>query len=94
MQHIIIPARKGAKTIDHIIANVQENKLIITNILPFPTVSDHDAPYIIANIFRRKFQTRTKYMRNMKHVNMTDYIDGFKTLPLSLVIGLKTRMNN
>ena len=44
-QHITIPARKGTKIIDHIITNLQENKLITTNLLPCPTVSDHDAPY-------------------------------------------------
>ena len=32
-----------------------------------------------------KFQTRTKYIRNLKHFNIKDYIDDFKTLTLSLV---------
>ena len=81
-QHITIPTRKGTKIIDHIITNLQENKLITTNILPYPTVSDHDAPYIITNIPGIKFQTRTKYTRNMKHFNIKDYVDDFKTLPL------------
>ena len=84
-QHITIPTRKGTKIIDHIITNLQENKLITTNILPYPTVSDHDAPYIITNIPGIKFQTRTKYIRSMKHFNIKDYVDDFKTLPLALV---------
>ena len=57
-QHITIPTRKGTKIIDHIITNLQENKLITTNVLPCPTVSDHDVPYIITNIPGIKFQTR------------------------------------
>ena len=84
MQHITIPTCKGTKFIDHI-TNLQENKLITTNVLPCPTVSDHDAPYIITNIPGIKFQTRTKYVRNMKHFNIKDYVDDFKTLPLALV---------
>ena len=84
-QHITMPTRKGTKIIDHIITNLQENKLITANVLPCPTVSDHEAPFIITNIPGLKFQTRTKYIRNMKHFNIKDYVDDFKTLPLSLV---------
>ena len=84
-QHITIPTRKGTKILDYIITNLQENKLIITNVLPCPTVSDHDAPYVIQNITGIKFQTRTKYIRYMKRFNIKDYVDDFKTLPLVLV---------
>ena len=80
-QHITIPTRKGAKITNHIITNLQENKLIIANVLPFPIVSDHDALYIITTIPGIKFQTRTKYIRNMKHFNIKNYVDDFKTLP-------------
>ena len=84
-QHVTIPTRKGTKIIDHIIIILQENKLITTNVLPCSTVSDHDAPYIITNIPRIKFQTKTKYIRNMKHFSIKDYVDDFKTLPFALV---------
>ena len=84
-QHIIITTRKGTKVIDHIITNLQENKLISTKGLLCPTVSDHDASYIITNIPGIKFQSMTKYIRNMKHFNIKDYVDDFKTLPLALV---------
>ena len=79
------PLSNTFKIIDHIITNLQENKLIITNVLPCPAVSDHDAPYVITNIPGKRFQTRTKDIRNMKYFNIKDYIDDFKTLPLSLV---------
>ena len=49
------------------------------------TFSDHDAPYIVTNIPKIKFQTRTKYIRDMKHFNIKDYMDDFKTLPLAVV---------
>ena len=84
-QHITIPTRKRTKIIDHIITNLEQNKLITTNVLPCPTASDHDAPYIITNIPGIKFQIRTKNIRNMKHFNIKDYVDDFKTLPLALV---------
>ena len=88
-QHISIATRKGTKIIDHIITNLQENKLITTNFLPCSTVSDHDALYIVTNITGIKFQTRTKYIRNMKHFNIKDYMDDFKTLSLALVYSFK-----
>ena len=60
-QCITIPTRKGTKINDHIITNLQENKLITTNALPCPTVSDHDASYIVlTNNHETKFQTRAK----------------------------------
>ena len=93
-QHITIPTRKGTKIIDHIITNLQENKLITTNVLPCPTVSDHDATYIKTNIPGIKFQTRRKYIRNMKHFYIKDYVGDFKTLPLALVYSFKAPMNN
>ena len=88
-QHFNIPTRKGTKIIDHIITNLKENKLITTNVLPCSTVSDHDIPYIITNIPGIKFQTRTNYIRNMKHFNIKDYLDDLKTLPLSLIYSFK-----
>ena len=66
-QHITIALCKGTKIIDPIITNLQENKLITTNVRPCPTASDSDASYIITNIPGIKFQTRIKYIRNIKH---------------------------
>ena len=77
--------REGTKIIDHIITNLQEKKLITTTVLPCPTVSDHDAPYLITNIQGIKFQTSARYIRNMKHFSIKDYMDDFKTLQLALV---------
>ena len=85
MQHIAIPTRRGTKIIDHIIINLQVNKSITTNVLPNPTISDHDALEIITNRPGIKIQTRTKYVRNIKHFHIKDDAVDFKTLPLGLV---------
>ena len=85
MQHIAIPTRRGTKIIDHIITNLQENKLITTNVLPNPTISDHDAPEIIMNCPGIKIQTIINHVRNIKHFHIKDDAFDFKTLPLGLV---------
>ena len=38
----------GKKIIDHIISNIPANRTLHSDVLPYPTTSDHDAPYIIA----------------------------------------------
>ena len=45
-------------------------KVFITDVLPYPTVSDHDAPYAIIKIPTASFQTRYKYVRNMKNLEI------------------------
>ena len=39
-QYVTIPTRKRTKIIDHIMTNLQDNKLITTNVLPCPTMMD------------------------------------------------------
>ena len=41
------------------------------------------------NIPGIKFQTRAKYIPNMKHFNIKDYVGDFKTLPLALVFSFE-----
>ena len=60
-------------------------KVFITDVLPYPTVSDHDAPYAIIKIPTASFQTRYKYIRNMKKFNTKEYYTVFSTLPFSTV---------
>ena len=47
-QHISYPRRLGKSHIDHII--------------PSETVSDHDAPFVVLNIRKQKFQPRYKFI--------------------------------
>ena len=58
--------------------------MFTTDVLSCPAVSDHDATYIITNKPGIKFQTRAKYIRNIKYFNIKDFIDDFKTLSLYL----------
>ena len=65
----------------HIISNLETKKVVITDVLPCPTVSDYDTPYAIIKIPTTSFQTKYKYIRNMKNFNLKD----FSTLPFSTV---------
>ena len=48
--HITKSTRKGKKLIDHICSNICKKKTLHSDVLPRPTISDNDAPYIIENI--------------------------------------------
>ena len=78
-------ARTGKKLIDYFISNIPANIILHSDVLLCPTISDHDAPYIIANMPVNKFQTKYKYKRNLKNFELKKYVQDFKTLPKSLV---------
>ena len=42
---------------DHIVSNLEIEKVLITDVLPCPTVSYHNAPYVIIKIPTASFQT-------------------------------------
>ena len=60
-QHVKKPTRQGVKTIDHIVSNLKTEKVLITDVLTRPTVSYHEAPYVITKIPTAYFQTRYKF---------------------------------
>ena len=66
---------------DHISSNVSKNKILHSDVLPCPAISDHDAPYIFVNILTNKYEIRYKFIQNLKHFDLETYINGFKTLP-------------
>ena len=66
VQHFELPTRKGQKTIDHIISNTPRN-VIYQNVLPCPSVSDHDAPYIITTFIIERFEPRKKFIKDMNN---------------------------
>ena len=68
MQHITMPTVRNTQIIYRLITNLPENKVITSNVLSCPTVSDHDETYIIVKISGKKFETREKSIRNMKRV--------------------------
>ena len=83
--HITKSTRKGKKLIDLISSNICKNKILHSNVLPCPTVSDHDALYIILNIPTNKYEIRYKFILNLKHFDLETYINDFKTFPFATV---------
>ena len=71
-QQISYPTRYGKS---HISTNIPK-KVICENVIPCETVSDHDAPFVVLNIKKQKFQPRYKFVRDLKD---------FSQLPLSTV---------
>ena len=63
--HITKSTRKGKKLIDHICSNICK-KILHSDVLPCPTISDHDGPYITVNIPTNKYEIRYKFVRNLK----------------------------
>ena len=65
------------KLIDNIISNIPANKILHSDVLPCPAISDHEAPYIIANMPVNKFETRYKYIRKLKNFELEKYVQDF-----------------
>ena len=66
--HISKAARIEKNLIDHIIFNIPANKILHSDVLPRPTITDHDAPYTIANVLVNKFEKTCRYIRNLKNL--------------------------
>ena len=64
--------------------NIPANKILYSDILPCPTISDHDATYIVANMSVNKFETRYKHIRNLKNFELEKNVQDFKALPILL----------
>ena len=71
------PACQAVKTIDQVISNLKTEGILISDVLPCLTISDHDALYAI---LQKLFQTRFKYIRNMKNFKAKEYYSAFSTL--------------
>ena len=73
VQHINLPTRKGSKIIYRIIINIP-NKILYSNVLPCPSISDHDVLYIIAKIPTSKYQSCYKCVRDMNNFDLQKQI--------------------
>ena len=78
------PKRQGKTLIDHIATNIPK-KVVASGVLPCPEISDHDAPYITANIRVTRFVPRYKYIQNEKSLNVKNFTLDFSRLPFKLV---------
>ena len=55
------------------------SKLIHGDVIYTDEISGHNCPYTIFNIKKEKSESRFKYIRIEKYLNMNNYISGFKT---------------
>ena len=62
-----------------------QTKYFFLNVLSCPSISDHDAPCIIAKIPTNKYQPHYIFIRDMKNFDLQKYIDDVKQLPFSIV---------
>ena len=86
-QHVERPTRITSKSktmIDHIISN-KPNCITYCNVLPCPTISDHDEPFVCINIRTTRFQPRFKFIRHEKKFDKEAFIRDFSALPFNLV---------
>ena len=71
-QHITKPTRVTRTTksrIDHVISN-DPSKVVHADVLPAPSVGDHDAVYAIINARVTRYAPRHKYIRNEKQLDV------------------------
>ena len=68
--HITKPTCMVKKLIDHVFSNICKNKILHSDVLLCPTISDHGTPYIIVNIPTNKNEIRYKFIRNLKHFDL------------------------
>ena len=88
-QHVTRPTRVTASSttlIDHITSNIPR-RITYTNVLPCPSISDHDAPYACVNIRATRFKPRYKFIRHEKQFDEKSFLEDFAALPFSLVYG-------
>ena len=57
--HVSKATRSGKKLIDHIISNIPANKILHSDVLPCPTISDHDAPISLQTCLLRNSRQDT-----------------------------------
>ena len=60
-------------------------RIFPSDVLPCPTISDHDTLYIIANMLVNKFETRYTYKRNLRNFELEKYVQDIKALSISIV---------
>ena len=82
--HVTEPTRKWKNLVDLISTN-SKIKILYDNVMPCPTVSDHDAPYIFVDLPTNKNELWCKFIRNLKAFDLESLINNFKTLTFTTV---------
>ena len=66
--------RTSRTLLDHIIIN-DLSKITSHGVIPCSIVSDHDGPFACVNIRVARYQPRYKYIRNLKNLSETAFLD-------------------
>ena len=74
--------------IDHIIVS-QKDLVKHTDMLPCPTISDHDGPCALLNARLKKYEPRFKYIRDERQFNEAKFLKDLKQVPFNLVYGVE-----
>ena len=88
-QHVKKPTRITRTTstiIDHIISNTP-NRITQTDVIPCPTISDHDAPYACINIRTIRYEPCYKMIRDTRQLNLDAFYKDCLSVPFSLLLG-------
>jgi hypothetical protein len=91
-QHVTKPTRvtQNSKTlIDHIVTN-DPHCVAATEIIPAPTISDHDAVFACVNVRLRRFQPRYKWIRLERKFVTEEFFQDSANLPFSVIYGLES----
>ncbi len=75
--------------IDHLISN-SPSRISHTDVLPCPSISDHDAPYATINVRITEFVPRYKYIRSERKMNLSAFKQDFSALPLQVIYGVES----
>ncbi len=82
------PTRHGRTLIDHIASNLP--KINHENVLPCDEISDHDGPYVIFDVKKRRFEPRYKHIRIETNFNAASFVSDVEKLPFAAVYGLES----
>ena len=63
--------------------------MIDNDVIYTDEISDHDTPFVTLNIKKERYKPRYKYIRDERKVDMNQYVNDFRKLPLSLVYGFQ-----
>ena len=83
---------------DYIIINLSNcNRVTYTNVLPRPSINDHDGPYgyVTINVPETPYAPRYKMLRHEQNYDEAVFFKSFSTLPFKIVYVCKdSELNN
>ncbi len=75
--------------INHLVSNYP-SRISHTDVLPCPSISDHDAPYATINVRVTKFVPRYRYIRSVRKMNLSAFKQDLSALPLQVIYGVES----